>query len=194
MIVLSSNSEEMKIEVNSTEPQDQFEGKIETPNTIENEIFSEVNNEVLEIGGNAPNTKTTNLNGRIDVVRKSIFRSMKKYYYNEFKSFFDFTQKKRKYTPQYVPDVRSNMRKYISEVFGRENIDEMYPYILALIDNKQRFWERNSIESETNYHVNSLLLSYNEKKFRKLIDQKGFSKMLHYFFKKRWKCSWNFRW
>lgn len=139
MIVLTSSSEEIKIEANSTEPQDQSEGKIEPLNTIDPELLSEPNNEVFEVGVNINSAKSTNLNGRIDVVRKSIFRSMKKYYFNEFKAFFDFTQKKKKYTPQYIPDVRSNMRKYISAIFGQENIDEMYPYILALIDNKQRF-------------------------------------------------------
>ena len=37
--------------------------------------------------------KQINLNMRIDVVRKSIFRSMKKYYFNGFKSYYDFTLK-----------------------------------------------------------------------------------------------------
>ena len=139
MIILTSSSEEIKIESNSTEPQEQSEGKSDPPNPIDPELLSETNNEVCEVGVNINSTKTNNLNGRIDVVRKSIFRSMKKYYFKEFKSFFDFTQKKKKYTAQYIPDVRSNMRKYISAFFGQENIDEMYPYILALIDNKQRF-------------------------------------------------------
>ena len=85
------------------------------------------------------------------------------------------------YTPENIQRIRVNLREYVSSIFGEENIDEMYPYILSLIDSKQKFCNRGSIESEVNYYVNSVLRSYNQKKYEILSKETGFSKMVNYF-------------
>ena len=176
-----SGTDEIKID--STLSQDKMNKNSLKPLEIigENEIFGETNSDHTESDNGDNREKVKNFNRRIDVVRKSILRSMKKFYFNDFKSYFDFTKKNRKYTPENIQRIRNNLRNYIIEKFGQENIDEMYPYILSLIDNKLKFWQRGTIESEINFYVNSILRSYNQKKYEILSKESGFSKMVNHF-------------
>ena len=176
--------EDFKIEAISTEPHDQVEVHEENklPGEIDHNIEIDIDQSHENDGSNSP--KQISLNTRIDVVRKSIFRSMKKYYFNGFKSYFDFTLKKTKSQPDYIQKVKTNLKRYISIIFENEDSEALFPYIISLIDSREKFIDKNSQLSEIHYHINSLLRSYNAKKAQSLLDQKGFSAILSYFLSK----------
>lgn len=128
--------------------------------------------------------KPANFNVRLDVVRKTIFRAMKKYYVNEFKSFFDYTQRKRKPTVDHCQEVIEQARKYLSSSFVDTQYDDMYLFLVALIDTKQKYLESNSKFPQLGTQINGLLRSFNTKKAKGLMKFKEFSMLLLNFLNK----------
>ena len=176
--------EDLRIDANSTEPHDQIDAHEENKLSGETEQNVEINIDQLHNNDSGVNPNQMSLNMRIDVVRKSIFRSMKKYYFDGFKDYFDFTLKKTKSQPDYIQKVESNLKRYISIIFESEDSEAIFPYIISLIDSREKFIDKNSQIFETHYHINSLLRSYNAKKAQSLLDQKGFSMILDHFLSK----------
>lgn len=66
-------------------------------------------------------SNSNTFNVRLDVVRKTIFRAMKKFYVQDFKTFFDFTQRKRKMNPNFGQEIFEKAKEYVSQTFGVEN-------------------------------------------------------------------------
>lgn len=128
--------------------------------------------------------KSTNFNVRLDVVRKTIFRAMKKYYVNEFKNFFDYTQRKRKPSVDHCQEVIDQAKKYLIGSFAGNQYEDMYLFLVALIDTKQKYSESNSKFPELGTQINGLLRSFNTKKAKALLKFKEFSMLLLNFLNK----------
>jgi len=118
---------------------------------------------------------------RKDVVNKSIFRFMRKFYTRDFKKYYNFT-KIQSDDPEYNRDTFiSKLVKYATLKFGEEVPANMTIFLLSVIDPKGRY-----LTVDPKYHglradISGLLYSYNKSKMLKLVDHQEFIILLSYF-------------
>jgi hypothetical protein len=132
---------------------------------------------------NDKKSKTVNFTLRLDVVRKSIFRAMKKYYVNDFKKSFNFTQRKKKDSNIFNKELVEEAQKYLDGKWPENPLDSLCYYLIALIDTKQKYVPDYEAYPSVCSNINSMLRSFNTKKAKNLFAQKEFSYLLLNYFK-----------
>lgn len=144
---------------------------------------NKVNSTISQQSPTSPESPSNSnaFNVRLDVVRKTIFRAMKKFYVQDFKSFFDFTQRKRKLNPNFGQEIFEKAKEYASKTFGVENCTDAAYFIVALIDTKQKYLQSDNKFTDLGNQINSLLRSFNTKKSKALLKYKQFSVLILYF-------------
>lgn len=111
---------------------------------------------------------------RLDVVKKTIFRGLKKYYTNEWKLHWDKNIKDS-------AEVFEEAQRFITKMFGAQQGENMHLYLVALIDNKKKFTHPEEKYEELRGQIASMLSCFNKNKIDKLLQEKEFSLLVHHF-------------
>jgi hypothetical protein len=115
---------------------------------------------------------------RQDVITKTIFRSMRKYYVKEFKPYFDFT----KQTSHSVLDdevLLTKAQTFIKTSIGEPVSDQASRYLISLLDTKAKF----ATEKSENIRVkmSALLYNFNKSRMEEMMKAKEFCALVLYF-------------
>jgi hypothetical protein len=97
---------------------------------------------------------------RLDIVRKTIFRNMKKFYSSEIKKIYDYTRKKLS-QQELSERVYAHSRDYVLRNFKSVDVEKMTAVLITLIDTKQKFIERANGSPELHAQIRGLLRSFN---------------------------------
>lgn len=145
----------------------------------ENQVDTTISQKVQEVIDLQP--KNSGFNVRLDVVRKTIFRAMKKYYVTDFKNFFDYTQRKRKLDPEYEQEIFKQAEKYSAGILNNEDASLTANFIVALLDTKQKYLQTKGSFPELGNQINGLLRSFNTKKSKALLRYRQFAMLVLHF-------------
>lgn len=111
---------------------------------------------------------------RLDVVKKTIFRSLKKYYNNAWKTHCDKSIKDS-------AEIFKEAHKFITKTFGADDQGEMHLFFVALIDNKKRYTHEDPRYEQLRAQIASMLSCFNKNKIDALLKFPEFSKLVVYF-------------
>lgn len=111
---------------------------------------------------------------RLDVVKKTIFRCLKKFYYTVWKNHCQRNIKDSQ-------EVFEEAQKFTAKIFSGEESSEMILFLVALIDNKKRYTHENSRYVELRTQISSMLSCFNKNKIDALLKLPEFSKLVLYF-------------
>ena len=125
-------------------------------------------------GSSTTKEKPKKYSVRLDVVKKTIFRGLKKYYTNEWKLHCDKTIKDS-------VEVFQEAQRFITKMFGTRQDGNMHLYLVALIDNKKKFSHPEAKYDELRAQIASMLSCFNKNKIDKLLQEKEFSLLVHHF-------------
>lgn len=115
---------------------------------------------------------------RRDVVKKTIFRSFKKYYIETFKSHYNFTKRVRRknYNPSQL--VFKEAEKYITKNMGTTKSSKLAMFLVAIIDTKQKFEHTDPVFRQVRSDMMGMLKHFNWEKLLKLLKFHEFSLLL----------------
>lgn len=120
---------------------------------------------------------------RMDVVGKTIMRTIKAHYVTEFKKAFDFTKRSKKANPDHSSEVYKHASQFLKKQFGIISGD-MVAVFVSLIDSKQKFTKRDSKYPNLKSDFNSLLRGFNMTKVTTLMKLPEFSILCLKYFEK----------
>mmetsp|Transcript_24962 Transcript_24962/g.27633 ORF Transcript_24962/g.27633 Transcript_24962/m.27633 type:complete len:166 (+) Transcript_24962:529-1026(+) len=118
---------------------------------------------------------------RKDVVSKTIFRSIRKFFVKDFKSYFNFTKCCKSSNSESSGCLSEKLREYISIKFPESNLDEMTVLLACIIDAKERYCTISDEYQEKKEEIRNLLNSYNKKKLQSLYKYSEFLSLVIYF-------------
>jgi hypothetical protein len=81
---------------------------------------------------------------RFDVVKKTIFRNVKKHIAQEFKRFYDYTKRRRSSKIDYNSEIFNNAKKFVFIEFGQNAPEGLDIILVAIVDIKGKYRHRNS--------------------------------------------------
>lgn len=111
---------------------------------------------------------------RLDVVKKTIFRCLKKFYNSEWK----------KHWMKPVKDsdvVLEEAEKYITKTFSGAKTGDMPLFLIAMVDNKKKFLNENKRYCQLRDQISSMMTSFNKNKIDALMKHQSFSNLVRYF-------------
>lgn len=121
-----------------------------------------------------------NMSLRMDVIKKTIFRSFKQYLRNEFKAFYDFTKFRRgSKIPHQI--IFEQAEKFVTTKLGSTDSNNIAMYLVAIVDTKRKFKHSNSNYVSISKKMNSLLRKFNNTKAETLLRLKEFCQLFKYF-------------
>lgn len=127
-------------------------------------------------------TKMTMYSMRKDVISKTIFRSIRKYFINDFKAFYDFTKCQKSHNSETSGEFITKIRQYLcSKLTHNCDVQELSVLLLWVIDTKQRYCSVSQQSLDKNKTIISLLYSYNKKKLLELQGSKEFLTLVLHF-------------
>lgn len=121
-----------------------------------------------------PKDKLKKYSLRLDVVKKTIFRSLKKFYNIEWKEHC-------KRNIRESEEVFEEAKKYITKIFTSNESTQMHLYLVALIDNKKRYNHSDAKYVELRTQIASMLSCFNKNKIDALLKFPEFAKLVIYF-------------
>lgn len=98
---------------------------------------------------------------RFDVVKKTIFRKVKKYYATDFKRFYDYTKRKRRIGYDYNAEIFTQAQRYVNSKFGDTGMENLSLVLVAMIDVKQKYNHSWPAFTEMRDKLNRLIKSFN---------------------------------
>ena len=114
---------------------------------------------------------------RKDVIFKCIVRSWKKHYAKEFQQFVG----KSRQTFAKIKQDRNRLKKYANDYltmrFGEEFSNEIELFLFLFIDKNSKFVSQ-SCDKDLRHDLFSMLYTFNTQKMFKLLERKGFAKMM----------------
>ena len=122
---------------------------------------------------------------RQDVIAKIIFRSFRKYYMKEFKSFFDFSKWRRDSNSDTQGELLRKINSYIENNFRSIEYEYLGIFLLAVIDIKDKFINIGQRLRDLKENITGLLYSYNKLKMVGLIKNREFALLLYNFLNKQ---------
>lgn len=111
---------------------------------------------------------------RLDIVRKTIFRNMKKFYSSAIKKIYDYTRKKLSQR-ELSEQVYAHSREYVLRNFKSVDVEKMTSVLITLIDTKQKFIDRCNGSQNLHSQIRGLLRSFNIAKAKQLCNVLEFS-------------------
>lgn len=163
-------------EDNKSEEKNSSQKQITKPERYEQKIGEKAKTTTL-----LHQSKPTNFNVRLDVVRKTIFRAMKKFYLTKFKEFYDFTQRKRKSSDDHCQEVLRQAESFARKELGDKFMEDISVFLVSLIDTKQKYSDCSDKYPQLGTQINSLLRSFNTKKAKSLLKFKEFATLVLHF-------------
>jgi hypothetical protein len=121
--------------------------------------------------------KSLQFSTRKDVVNKTIFRYLRKFYTKDFKKYFDFT----KVNSLQKDTFMKKLVWYASMKFGTSTTNRMKIFLLCIIDPKGRYMPLEDKSHGLRNDITGLLYSYNKKKMMKMINHQEFLQLLTHF-------------
>lgn len=119
---------------------------------------------------------------RKDVIYKTIFRSIRKFFISDFRKFFDFTKCTKHLNSEASGELIAQIGSYISARFGHtQNSQRLGVLLLCIIDSKQRYWTIGPELQAMNREITSLLYSYNKRKLAQLLGAQEFLEIVLHF-------------
>ena len=118
---------------------------------------------------------------RLDVVKKTIFRSFKKFYITKFKAYYNFTKRVRRKGFDPSTEVFLAARQFISKTFKIKNSTRYAIILVALIDSKKKFVHEDSVFADVRVKMLDLLKHFNLEKLDRLLAHPEFSFLLSNF-------------
>lgn len=112
---------------------------------------------------------------RHDVIEKSIIRAVKNFYLDDFKMFFNFTEKTTRRKPGYSDIVYKKAGEYILTKLSDCPFWDAYVYLVALIDTKKQYVNPHPKYPGLGKLVKDLLHCYNSQKADEMLDHPEFS-------------------
>lgn len=103
--------------------------------TLQSKTHSSMDGEPLE---NTP-LDLGKFSSRFDVIKKTIFRKVKKYFYTDFKLFFDFTKRQRRRDHDYNNEIFMQARRYVNQKFQGRAPEGLEWVIVAMVDVKKKY-------------------------------------------------------
>jgi hypothetical protein len=109
--------------------------KIILKNDINSPITAESVNEDTKGEERNPDRK---FSLRSDVIKKTILRSFKQFYRNEFKEFFNFTTKSKR--PSLCnSEMFLNANRFVKEKLGIDDSQRVAVFVVAIVDTKRKY-------------------------------------------------------
>ena len=126
-------------------------------------------------------SETSKFAKRLDVVKKTIFRSFKKFLSTKFRAHYNFIARVRRkhFNPSFT--VFAEAKKFIIENFNIMNPEKYAIILVALIDSKKKFVHEDPFFAEIRFQVLDLLKYFNLEKLDRMLAIKEFSFFLAYF-------------
>ena len=153
--------------------------------TVEEVLQSQILSDIIKSNPNYGRSKRRLYYLRQDVIIKVIFRSMRKYYLRDFKTFFDFSKCSSSNNSDTNGVLIQQINKYLKSKFGDKTQRNMGIYFLSVIDIKERFMSISEHHRRLKESISELLYCYNKPKLLNLINCQQFALMLLYFLNKR---------
>jgi len=175
---------ESKIHQNDIDPQAFGENPERVPNKTVDElcVSAEGKDEIVadtdvlqQSSSNESARISKGFNIRTDVVSKTILRMFKKHYITQFKQFHDFTKQRRNDSESAT--VINRAREFLTN-FTRSEVGDTSIFLVALVDVKHGLGENEERCCQLRAQINSLLYSFNKRKFDALLKSSAFSGLL----------------
>lgn len=118
--------------------------------------------------------KSNKYSGRLDVVRKTIFRQLKRFYKNLWKKE-EYEGKTKN------QDIFQLAQEFVEKHFESKE-ENIHLFIVALIDNKKRYSHQNKVFSQVRNEISSMMNRINKKKVNNLLSYPQFCHLMLYYF------------
>jgi hypothetical protein len=114
--------------------------------------------------------KSTAFSFRKDVIIKTIFRFIRKFYVRDFKSYYDFTRCIKSENSETTGKFIEKLTTYAACKFPYLHPRKLSILLLCVIDTKERYSNLGDDFLQIRDDIGDLLYSYNKKKFTKLMN------------------------
>ena len=128
-----------------------------------------------------PREKISNYSVRKDVISKTIFRSIRKFYVRDFKSFYNFSKWNKSENTESSGELIQKLNEYIAFKFPECDVEEMSLLLIWIIDAKEKFCTISHKHQERKTKVRDLLCSYNKRKLQSLNQYSEFLSLVIHF-------------
>jgi hypothetical protein len=118
---------------------------------------------------------------RLDVVKKTIFRSFKKFYMTQFKAHYDFSKRVRRRNFDPSPIIFSHAQKYIKENFGQTPHEKLGIVLVAIIDTKEKYSHPDPLFESIRSQMHKLFKNFNLRRLEELLRHHEISFLLNKF-------------
>lgn len=118
---------------------------------------------------------------RQDVITKTIFRSLRKYYLKDFRAYFDFTKETSLNHQNEDEKLLKKADSYLTKTVGEYVSEKTKIYLLSLLDTKRRFISLNRTNEDIRQRLAGLLYTFNKNKMEELMATPEFCALVLYF-------------
>ena len=147
------------------------------------ELSNFSNQNIGNIGGNNNKRKLYFL--RQDVIAKIIFRSLRKYYLKDFKSFYNFSKCRSDQNSDTHGEMIRQVNRYLVTKFGYTRYQNLPIFLLAIMDIKEKFLRIGIHLKSLKESITALLYSYNKIKMVNIVKNPEFAMLLLHFLNQR---------
>lgn len=117
----------------------------------------------------AAKTKPGRYRIRHDVVEKSILRAVKNHYVDDFKAFYNFTEKAKRTKQGYDGEVYQNAREYIRLKLPHCTYEDAFIFFVALVDTKKQYVKPHPKYPQICKKIRDLLHCYNSQRAEEML-------------------------
>lgn len=123
----------------------------------------------------AEKTKPGRYRIRHDVVEKSILRAVKNHYVDDFKAFYNFTEKAKRTKQGYDREVYQNAREYIRLKLPQCAYEDAFIFFVALVDTKKQYVTPHPKYPQICKKIRDLLHCYNSQRAEEMLKYPEFA-------------------
>lgn len=112
---------------------------------------------------------------RLDIVKKTIFRFVKKYYMDSFKAFYDY-KLERKFCKG--SEILEKAKVFVNQNIGWGAGNDTHVFMVALIDINNKYAEPDPKYPQLATHFGSLIRAYNNDRAKTLLSTREFANLV----------------